>query len=410
MPPVTGSKVALVLGAGAPHSPLMAGALYALYQQFQQFPGERRAQIFDIIYTSGAGALIGLLLAAPKNKKPDEALRSIIDFGISDAIYSLLPVNYKTFQKPGPFTRPIHQLAQLFKIGEFPIRPLENPQSPLGNWFNSVVGAGQAWRDVGDRGLTRLYNDLIDLWAAAITPTTLTFWSEGVCDPLPFLEDLVDFEELNRIPHDFYLNYFVPAEAVVAAEKARGRKPGAPESKASGTGAAMALFDKGRIRPEHVRAAFAYPFIYTPVKIDGKLAFEGANWEPISFGNLLSRRPRGINIAEVRTVVLVDIVSNLEPFLLREPRNLLDAYGLSIIWPVVANATRELRRLEGELQGAIHPVHRFALKKIVFEIDKESGANILDWSHSNMSRMFKIGVRAGEKFWSENKHELVRRS
>src|SRR5262245_41901740 len=271
-PDITGEKVALVLGAGAPHSPLMAGALYALYQNF---PKERRNRMFDIIYTSGAGALIGLLLAAPKNGKPDEALRSIVDFGISDAIYSLLPVNYKAFQKPGPFTRPIQQLARLFKIGEFPIRPLENPQSPLGNWFNSVVGAGQAWRNAGDGGLARLYNDLVDLWAAAITPTTLTFWSEGICDPLPFLDDLVDFAELNRVPHDFYLKFFVPAKA---QETAAG---------ASGTGAAMRLFAKGQIRPEHVRAAFAYPFIYTPVKIDGELAFEGANWEPISFGNLL---------------------------------------------------------------------------------------------------------------------------
>src|SRR5262245_40683863 len=293
-PDITGEKVALVLGAGAPHSPLMAGALYALYQNF---PKERRNRMFDIIYTSGAGALIGLLLAAPKNGKPDEALRSIVDFGISDAIYSLLPVNYKAFQKPGPFTRPIQQLARLFKIGEFPIRPLENPQSPLGNWFNSVVGAGQAWRNAGDGGLARLYNDLVDLWAAAITPTTLTFWSEGICDPLPFLDDLVDFAELNRIPHDFYLNYFLPADPVEAAEKARDREPGAPESKASGTGAAMALFANGQIRPEHVRAAFAYPFIYTPVKIGGKLAFEGANWEPISFGNLLSSDSR-INVTD----------------------------------------------------------------------------------------------------------------
>src|SRR5262245_50822345 len=279
MPPaVKGSKVALVLGAGAPHSPLMAGALYALYQNF---PVERRKRMFDIIYTSGAGALIGLLLAAPKNGKPDEALQSIVDFAISDAIYSLLPVNYKTFQKPGPFTRPIHQLAQLFKIGdEFPIRPLDHPQSPLGNWFNSVVGAGQAWRNAGDGGIARLYNDLVDLWAAAITPTTLTPWSEGICDPLPFLDDLVDFAELNRIPHDFYLNFFVPA---LAAQKARETAQGS-----SGTGAAMALFANGQIRPEHVRAAFAYPFIYTPVRIGGELAFEGANWEPISFGNLLS--------------------------------------------------------------------------------------------------------------------------
>ena len=94
-------KTALILSAGAPHSPLIAGALCALWDT---------GRTFDVIYTSGAGALLGLLYAAPKGKEPKEALKSLVDLGVSDLIYRLLPIGYKTFFKPGPFTRPIASL------------------------------------------------------------------------------------------------------------------------------------------------------------------------------------------------------------------------------------------------------------------------------------------------------------
>src|SRR5215831_9237900 len=56
----------VLLGAGAPNSPLMAGAVAAMYEK--NFP-------FDMIFTSGGGCLIGLLLVAPPQKtSPVEAL------------------------------------------------------------------------------------------------------------------------------------------------------------------------------------------------------------------------------------------------------------------------------------------------------------------------------------------------
>jgi hypothetical protein len=396
-------QVALVLSAGAPHSPLMAGALCALYKSYPK----EKAPIFDIIYTSGAGALIGLLLAAPKNKKPDKALEGIVDLGISDPIYSVLPINYKAFQKPGPFTSPIRQFAKYWKLlDEFPIQPLSAPRSPIGACFNYCVEAARAWREASNGGFRRLYNDLIDLSAAAITPTTLNYWSKGVCDPLPFLEELVDFDELDRIKHDFYLNFFSPATVP------KGKH--ADLAGESGTGKAMKLFANGAIRPEHVRAAFAYPFIYTPVRVDNDLAFEGATWDPISFGNLLS--PAGTlskapEVAKIQTVVLIDIISNLEPFLLREPRNLWDAFGLSIIWPAVAHAKKELARFLGEVDKDTrrHKKHGFTVQTLQFDLDlkPEDGEHILDWSHSNMSRMFQIGLDAGQKFWAEHHDEFL---
>jgi hypothetical protein len=33
---------------------------------------------------------------------PEQALESTLNFGVSDLLYSMFPVNYKLFSKPGP--------------------------------------------------------------------------------------------------------------------------------------------------------------------------------------------------------------------------------------------------------------------------------------------------------------------
>ena len=82
------SKTALVLGGGAPNSALMAGALAAF---------EERGVRFDVVSTSGAGALVGLLWLAPKGASPGAALRNWVNAYVDDTIYGLFPVNYKVF-------------------------------------------------------------------------------------------------------------------------------------------------------------------------------------------------------------------------------------------------------------------------------------------------------------------------
>jgi predicted acylesterase/phospholipase RssA len=58
--------IALVLGGGAPNLTLMAGAVAAL---------DDAGVEFDVVSTSGAGMLIGLLYAAPKGRRGDIARR-----------------------------------------------------------------------------------------------------------------------------------------------------------------------------------------------------------------------------------------------------------------------------------------------------------------------------------------------
>jgi NTE family protein len=95
---LTVMAVGLILSGGAPVLTFMAGALVAL---------DERNVKFDVISTSGAGMLVGLLYAAPKRRTGDikrdraAALKNTVNMGVSDEIYGLLPVNFKVFYKPG---------------------------------------------------------------------------------------------------------------------------------------------------------------------------------------------------------------------------------------------------------------------------------------------------------------------
>jgi predicted acylesterase/phospholipase RssA len=422
-------KTVLVLSAGAPQSPLMAGALCAFVEHKKRF---------DIIYTSGAGALVGLLFAAPKDKSRDKALQGLVELGVSDLIYRFLPVNYKAFFKPGRLTQPIHRFAQHFKLNTFEsTRVPKSRTAPSGRseseQFKAKVDTAidvieeaieTSLGRAADRFI-RLYNDLVDLWAAAITPIPPPgYWSKGLCAPLPFLEDLVDFDKLKRLGRssddkrrlEFYVNAFSPHKA---------REESEPQEGKSGIGIGMQLFSSEEIGPDQVRAAFAYPFIYPPVKIDGRLYFEGAELDPIGFGNLLrdvirliNKKGELINRAEqlivkerrpvtddrmagtAKTIVLIDVLASLSRYLLREPRNLWDAFGISIMMPVVAHAQNEVARFERLLNEAKEQqVQCPEFLKMSFDnIPEALGPHITEWSYSNMSQLFKIGREAGEKF------------
>ncbi|MEP3512779.1 MAG: patatin-like phospholipase family protein, partial [Lentilitoribacter sp.] len=82
--------IGLVLGGGAPNLPLMSGALLAL---------DDAGIEFDVVSTTGAGMLIGLMYAAPKHGTRKETLQATREMGVHDAIYNVFPVNYKIFHK-----------------------------------------------------------------------------------------------------------------------------------------------------------------------------------------------------------------------------------------------------------------------------------------------------------------------
>jgi NTE family protein len=373
-------KTVLVLGGGAPHSPLMAGGLYALAE---------KDITFDIVYTSGAGALMGLAFLAPNGKTPQEALKdNVLAMGVSDAIYRIFPVGFKTWYKPGPFTRPLYRWGRLFKWNQNPYRLwsgfLGRREDALKRWYN-------AWSDFGIRlrgnAFERLYNDWVDFWLAVMNPTDLNYFSKGVCDSFPFLDEMVDLHKLKIFPGEFYMNAY------------------------NITDDRMDTFAKYEITPEHFRAALAMPFIYPPVEINGKLYIEGADHNPISFGNLYERA----DINSIKTIVIFDILGSLGKFLIREPKNLWDAYQISIMAPLVALAEKNLQEFERrvdeheslkgrEFQKIEEPLQRgryykqddFSYHIFKFDIPKEQENHLLEWSYSNMSNVWSIGRRTVE--------------
>lgn len=342
-----GGKKALLISGGAPNSSLIAGALVAFID---------RGIEFDVISTSGAGALMGLLYTAPQGGDPRTALRRWVDVGVADAIYDWFPVNYKVFMKPGAAAAAYRQalLASPFT------RPFFDAFAP-----DAVTG---------------LWADWVRLWWATLSPTDLSLQSLGMCAHLPFAEQAIDFAAVPEIGPAFYINAYN-----LTQEK-------------------MAIWDKDRITPAHIRAAFSFPFIYAPSRIDGDDYIEGAAIDTINFKALVSddEAQPGLH-RELETLVVFDILGIDK--LIRKPRSLYDAWVDSIITPLVQLSKDDIRLFE--LQHNIDPQTgkpKRKLLKVDFAdaIPEAHWPKVLDWSSSNMKLLFEAGYRAGMAFCDEH--------
>jgi predicted acylesterase/phospholipase RssA len=336
-------RTALVLGGGAPNMALMAGALAAF---------EDRGVVFDVVSTSGAGALAGLLWLAPKDKSPAEALRSVAQMSIADPIYNLLPVNYKVFNKPGP-------MAELWRQGL-----AANP------WMQMMAKA------TGVSELQTLTLDWMQLVWASLCPNGVQQSSWGLCAAPPFVESIIDFDRLKRIEPYFYLNaYNVTTEMIDD-------------------------FPKATITPEHFRAALAFPFIYGPYRLNGQLYYEGAVRDCLNFKDLVEKH-KGLE-----TIVVFDVLGT--DTLVRAPRDLYDSWVLSMIIPLVKTAedNLELFALKYNKGWRRAEKARTDLLKVEFDIPEEHLGTVLDWSASNAKRLLQIGYDAGQRFCREHADKL----
>ena len=488
----------VVMSGGAPQSPLMAGFLYAMYEAKKTFLN---------FHTSGAGALMALLFIAPKKGDPGEALQNWVEAGVADEIYRVLPQNFKLFHKPGPFSPILARLADRYKIpvkdttkegadavADFMaemVGSLEDYNSKLGlslrkdpieqmrDLWRSMAGVGPGAdlrkkllgakdpiRRLREMWLTswfttpeqqRFYNDMIDLWFSAITPSTLSSKSLGLAAPLPFLEEIVDFENLadylaqigervktSESPKGMSAHFCVNAYNMTANAKLK-------DGPAHGAGAAAAprkgrkrwqqrdeelnkvmeyfvvKYDpdktKAQIRAEieqtataeedreHVlengqgiRAAFSMPFIYPPAQIGDDFYSEGADHRPINFRHTdKSKEPGRFPI------VLLDVLGELEDQLVRKPRDLWDSYVISIMTPVVALASLQISEFKEEHPSCDeddHAAWRGNMLTVRWKIPTEAHPFVMDWSYSNLSKLFEVGKRAGDAFVARYGHRL----
>jgi predicted acylesterase/phospholipase RssA len=366
--PPPASTATVVLSGGAPNGSLTAGALCAIYDQ---------GKTFDTFYTSGAGATFGLLFVAAANNKPaNVALRGVLKAGIDDAIYNFVPLGYKTFFKRGPFTEPFKRFGDALK----------NP---------SVQGG--------------FYNDLIDLWVAAVTPTTLNVRSQGLCAHFPFLAQLIDFDRLKRFKGGFFMNAYSIKDGTTLE------------------------FSKNEISADHFFASISFPFIYDPATAlhQGvpKYFYEGSAWDPLNLKNITqrlkkvaARRSQDGAASRIdppqplepwdfgRTIVIVDVLGALKKELVRQPKDLLDAYGISIMMPIASLAEKCLDLFNAELaQLPIPDDQKPTVIPLGFDVDVKDGPTMCDWSRSNLETLFKIGYRAGVKFCEKHGQLLPNR-
>jgi NTE family protein len=390
---------ALVLGGGAPTLTLMAGALLALDEENVEF---------SVVSTSGAGMLVGLLYAAPRGKDRQAALRATVDMGVHDTIYKRFPVNYKVFYKPGSwadaYTKMVWPILDLF-----PQRTDEE----------------------------RYIKDWFALLFATFSPSSLSSDSKGLCQAAPWIENFVDFDALRKFEPEFLIN----------AWNLRERQ--------------MRIFPKEEITPSHFRAALAFPFIYAPWELEGDFYIEGSAMDTLNLKGLLNyeeaqatifqkelkglehimarrkppagdskgKKPEEANadaadLASVqqaphkkramqRRDELADKLSSIEKIvvfdvlgsdkLLRPPRDLYDAWVMSIIVPLVEIAKDDIKLFELKFPG-----QKRKLRRLNFEaqIPEDHLPNMLDWSYSNLNMLFEAGYRAGKDFYMEHQEWL----
>jgi len=274
--------VAIALGGGAPNLTLMTGALLAL---------DEAGVNFKVITTTGAGMVAGLLYAAPRRENPAEswqdarrrALLATREMGIDDLIYEQFPVNYKIFQKAGP----------------------------LAEAYAHVVNPA-IWSIPRETRRQRLLGDTLGFFAAAMQPGSLSSKSQGLCQPPPWIDILVDFSELVKNLEDGDRAFALSAYCI---EDQKER-----------------TFRKKEITAEHFKAGLAMPFLYSPYKLkdaDGKTKtyLEGSAIRTMQFNpdDIMTDK-------EISTLIYFDLMGNRH--LMGEPKNLIDAWGKSIVAPL----------------------------------------------------------------------------
>ena len=331
-------KKALLLGAGGPLGGLEAGALIAL---------DEMGVKFDVVAGACIGSIITLAYSSPaKGFTRREALENwVSSSGVSDAIYDVLPVDYKVFQKDaGPLSKIWDQWAAFM----------------LSN--NPFVSA------YSKTPFQQYLFDLYYLWLTMWAPCTLNPNSKSLARISRQLQFLIDFDNLKNCEHDIYINALNVTDQDIT------------------------LFDKNQITPEHVAAGSSLYYIASQTEIDGKLYAEGSYIDCINYEGVLQKHD------DVDTFIVMNILNKRA--LIREPRDLLDAYNLSIMLPFVTIAEDDTKIFEAKYKGDRD------LLKLNFTIPKEHAPNACDWSVSNFKALRDIGYKAGMEFYKNNKDLL----
>ena len=327
--------VGLVLGGGAPNLPLMSGALLAL---------DDAGIEFEVVSTTGAGMLIGLMYAAPKHGTRQETLQATREMGVHDSIYNVFPVNYKIFHKAGPMAEAYTKFHQ--------------------QWLAMMPRENEAQRFI---------SDMTQFWMATFCPSDMSPKQNGLCQPPPWIDLVVDFDKLRDFKGEFLMSAYC-----IEDEKEQS-------------------FNKSEITSDHFKAALAMPLIYSPYKMDGKTYLEGSAFNTLQFspGKVMSA-----NLID--TVIYFDVLGQRK--LIAEPTSIYDAWVHSIINPLTRIAEMDSENYTNH--GA--KLENVDVLRMPFRdnITEEQWPKVLDWSYSNMSTLFDVGYKTGKDFAEKHKKTL----
>jgi NTE family protein len=403
----------LCLGGGATNLTLMSGALHRLHEA-GLYKEDKRP---NVITMAGAGAVVGLHYLAPKGLKSTdpaaaqlEALENTVNFGVSDAIYEMLPINYKVFTKSGP-------AADLFN-----------------EFWSSLPEVREAMRQSKMSDDEALLSDTILFAGAAICPTDVNFFSQGICGHSEFLEELIDFEALNRIdPNDteIEINAFcIEDHEIVDFTNYQCDAKGKPIIVGNNR------YVPQPITADHLRAALAFPFLHAPYKIGDKHYFEGAAIQCLN----------DYTVHDAQHIDWFLVLDPLRKNMVGIPQNLWDAFALSIIMPTAGltelgrmilelkrmfedspmTKTPEFKAFADSLKAQPRDDQRLlsAFELLImslasprthgrlylsdFKVAAEQVPRAWGWSRSSLKDLFAVGQRAGTELANEMRkyHDL----
>ena len=331
-------RIGIVLSGWAPAMTLMSGAMLGFMDAGLKF---------EVISTSGVGALIGLLSLAPKHGTPKEALAELPNLFVSDILYAALPINFKVFHKFGPFAKPMQDLRN--RVPRIKVDP--KASSSFG----------------------RLLNDWVDFAFCAMTPSTFEPKSAGLMSPGREIDELVDFPALRGAAAKFYMNAFNLDERI------------------------LEIFDNTTTTADAYRAAEALPLLYAPQRMpSGDLYTTGATHDPTGLQAIWLKHRDDLD-----AIIMLDPMARA---IWREPTNIHDAFQLMLMNPVIAlqvlisTLYAKAECLTENIRPPRPPVRLPELYYLPFDIDKKYYPSMLKWTHSNAVILEKIGRDAATAF------------
>jgi hypothetical protein len=123
-----------------------------------------------------------------------------------------------------------------------------------------------------------------------------------------------------------------------------------------------------------------------PAPAEEKFYYEGAAHDCLNYKALVENEP------DVKRIVVFDVLG--ADALMRLPRDLYDAWLLSIITPLVEVARDDTKIFE----AVYNRNNERELFKVPFDIPENRQLESLDWSRSNLEALFEIGYQCARRY------------